>query len=644
MLTRLRGPAFALILLALSCPRVLKVGIIEPRAGTLVRGTTVVRARASGPSPVISVELLTGERSLGVATNAAGNVYEISFSSATLLPDTSAELVCVALDADGTTARSAPVRVRVFPGTRHEGELARPETWTESGNPHIVEGNLRVRALLRLEAGTEVHFVPGASITVGLGVPGALQASGRPGRPVRFTSLAAPPAPGDWRGLRFHAAAGPESSRLRHCIVEYGTDLVYSDAAGISIETCSLRHASGFGAIADSTGFALFADNHVTACELPVRVGPAWTDRLAADNVFIGNRHDAAGIIGRELRASATWPRREWSWCLLGPLTVSGPSAPTLEISPGCSVLFSDSAAIRVGIGLPGALRAVGEGQPVVLAPLDSAAGWPGIELWPAADPLRTALSNCVVTGAGRAASAALLVLAPATVTDVTITDSRATGVRVSGAGFNLFARNTITGGAGRPLSIEAEWLGSIGPANRFDGNARDTVEVRPGRVVRSAWWGNLGVPHRVTGPVSVGGANAPTLTIDAGAHFVFDPEAGLTVGLDSTGVLLALGAGDSVTFTGGDTVRGAWQGITLGRYAGSSRLERCRLLYGGRDHPGILHVRESNPVITGCEIGWSSNHCVVLTSSPLDPDQLEEDNWIHEPAPGYDEIFEEGR
>ncbi|MFO7675044.1 MAG: Ig-like domain-containing protein [bacterium] len=634
--------AAGLVLLALSCPLSLRVSIIEPRGGTLVRGSTTVRARASGPNPVVSVELLADGRSFGVESTAAGGVYTFAFNSAALLPDTIAELVCVARDAAGATATSAPVRVRVYPGTRHSDEIDRATTWTESGNPHIVEGELYVRARLRIEAGVEVLFEHGAAITVGLGLPGALQASGLPGRPVRFGSLSRVPAAGDWRGLGFHPAAGPDSSWLRNCVIEYGRDLVYSDVARLVVESCTLRHALRFGAVAESTGFARFSANFVTACDLPVRVGPAWTDRLAPDNVFSGNRRDAAGITGGDLREPLTWERQAWAWALLGPVTVAGPAAPTLVIAPGCSVLLADSAGIRVGVGLPGALRVVGEGVPVVLAPLDTA-GWPGIELWPAADPLRTALGNCVISGAGRGASAALLVLAPATVTDVTITGSRSTGVRCSGAGFNQFARNTITAGAGIPLSIEAGWLGTIGPDNRFDGNARDTVEVRPGRVNRTSQWRNLGVPYRVTGLVMVGGDAAPILVIDGGVRLVFDRESGLEVGRDSLGRLSATSSGDSITFTGTEAVPGSWQGITLDRYAGSqSRLERCRLLYGGYSHPGILHVRQSAPVIANCEIGWSFGHCVVLTSSTLDPDDLLDANWIHDPAPNHDEIYEE--
>jgi hypothetical protein len=640
---RLRILPLALLLLLFACPRGLRVSIVEPRAGALLRGAAVVRARASGPQPVVAVELLANGVSCGVESTASGGIYEFALNSAALLPETSAVLVCVARDAAGTTAGSAPVAVRIFPGTRHSETIIRPETWTAAGNPHVVEGDLLVQALLRIEPGVEVRLAPGAGITVGLVVPGALQAAGEAGRPVRFTSLAASPAPGDWRRLSFRPAAGPESCWLRDCIVEYGSaGMVHAEAAGLVVEGCSLRDARGPGAVAESSGFSRFSGNHVTGCELPVRVDPAGTATLAPDNVFAGNDRDAAGIAGGRLSESTTWERRDWPWAVLAPVTIAGPSAPVLVVAPGCSLLFADSAGIRVGVGLAGALSADGGGGLTVFAPLGD--GWRGIEFWNATDPLRTILRRCVITGAGRDAAAALVVYAPVTITDAGVTGSLAAGIHCTGAGFVSFTRNTITGCAGYPLSIEAGWFTDIGPGNTIAGNARDTVEIRPGRVNRNSQWRNLGVPCRVTGMVEVGSEDAPMLVIDNGVRLVFDRDAGIAVGRDSVGRISASGLADSVVFTGAGAEPGSWRGIALHRGAGSqSRLERCRLLYGGRNHPGILHIRESAPLIVGCEIGWSAGHCVVLTDSPLDPDDLLDANWIHDPASGYDEVYEEG-
>jgi hypothetical protein len=49
-------------------------------------------------------------------------------------------------------------------------------------------------------------------------------------------------------------------------------------------------------------------------------------------------------------------------------------------------------------------------------------------------------------------------------------------------------------------------------------------------------------------------------------------------------------------------------------------------------------------PVVTGCEIGWSSYYCVVLNNTLLDADSLRLNNWLHDWNPDFDDILDEGR
>ena len=128
------------------------------------------------------------------------------------------------------------------------------------------------------------------------------------------------------------------------------------------------------------------------------------------------------------------------------------------------------------------------------------------------------------------------------------------------------------------------------------------------------------------------------------GLHHGQPHPAKLEIGRDSAAAISATGLPDSVTFTGTTATAGSWPGISLYRLASSnSRLENCRILYGGRNHLGILHIKQTAPRIRGCEIGWSSNNCVVLTESQLQGDTLEAYNWIHDPGEGFEEVEEEG-
>jgi hypothetical protein len=46
-------------------------------------------------------------------------------------------------------------------------------------------------------------------------------------------------------------------------------------------------------------------------------------------------------------------------------------------------------------------------------------------------------------------------------------------------------------------------------------------------------------------------------------------------------------------------------------------------------------------PTITGNEIAWSSNYCIFLNNTELDPAALRLYNWLHDWGEGYEDIYE---
>ena len=85
--------------------------------------------------------------------------------------------------------------------------------WTPSGNPYLIQGNIRIPAgeTLQIEPGTEVQFT-GAFL---LRVVGNLQAIGSNGDSILFST----PEPGTtWRGIRIDSlAAQSDTARISHC-------------------------------------------------------------------------------------------------------------------------------------------------------------------------------------------------------------------------------------------------------------------------------------------------------------------------------------------------------------------------------------------------------------------------------------------
>ena len=86
-----------------------------------------------------------------------------------------------------------------------------------------MRGSASEAARLTVSPGAEVRFVSGTGLMIGYGsYKGALLAQGTDVAPIVFTSDAAAPAPGDWKGIYFGDAADDALSVLEHCVVEYG--------------------------------------------------------------------------------------------------------------------------------------------------------------------------------------------------------------------------------------------------------------------------------------------------------------------------------------------------------------------------------------------------------------------------------------
>jgi len=683
------------------------ITILDPAPGDTLRGTVTVRARARDNDRVALVELLVDGELVATDSTTAGEIYSFTLNAAALTPDTFHAINCAAADRAGNRDTSPPVRVFVWPGTRHSGTLWADETWTSEGNPHTVSGALVVRAVLTIAAGAEVQFERDAGMSF-VGTAGRLRAeggstlssagvssepaiAGSSGR-ILLTGRALSPGPGFWRSLSFLSDAAP--SILRSCVIEYGGVMVSAEPGAAIVEDCSLRYASGHGAVFSSTvlgnaaSASRFARNTVVGCGgYGILVGLDETDIVEPTNRFAQNLGDGIGLKPGTVTRSLRWEPRGAPYYVTGTIDVGGPDEPILTIAPGCSLLFVERAALRVGLTGPAGLIADGAapGQSLLFArhsplaihsssslatrhspftphPLPRARGaasgggaagitlasagpahWSGLEIWHQAIPSFTVVRRCVIDRAGSNAISAVISYIPFVLSDATVRASASSGVRASGAGFLEFSHNTITGCAGYPLEIGPDWAGTLGDGNALTGNRSDSIAVGTGSVTRTATWRNHGVPYRFSGPVAVGSASMPTLTVQPGTKLAFAPGASLEVGRNAPGDLIARGVPDSITFSGLLPQPGAWPGIRCWEATGGrTEFQRCRMLYGGEDGKGILYLERTAPLVTACEIGWSAACCIGLRESWLEPERLRQENWLHDWDPDHDDICED--
>jgi len=630
-----------------------EVTIIVPAEGDSITGTTTVRASATDNQAVARVEFFVDATRVGVDTVPAGPIFECAWTPAGMLPGTDHALHCVAVDEAGNRNSSPTVNVAIGSqaGTHHSGTVSANETWTFAGSPHIVDAFLTVEALLTIEPGVVVAVADGAVIAVGTHSPAGIAAAGGADSAITFTSLNPSPGPGAWGGIEFRANAAEQASVLRHCVVEYGGGagaLVRCDAGRVDIDSCELRSSSGRGVRATGSGLGWLSHTVVSECAgYPLSLAPGLVSALGAGNTLSDNSRDAVELAGGAVATSDTWPDLGVPYCVTATVTVAGSTNPLLTIAPGCSLLFGDSAALRVGVGQPGGLRADGTYGRIVFAPLSDTPGpgnWRGIEFWEKTDQNRTLLNYCRVEGAGAGNTSAITCYSvPVSITSTRVADNSGNGVYCQNTGFARFENDTITGCAGVPLHIAAQHVSTIGSGNSFTGNGHDGIEVTGGTITSNAQYRRQDVPYLVRGTIEVGSALEPALIIQSGVELRFDPGTALAIGRTALGSLQAIGSPDSITLTAAMSEPGKWDGLELHRYAKSaSRLERCRLLYGGGANHGILLIDSCVPTIVGNEIAYSSNSCIHIVNSEIDPDTLWTYNWLHDWAPGSDSIYYE--
>lgn len=626
------------------------VTLVSPAAGDTVGLEVDVRAVVTDRSGIVVADFYAGGMLIGTDSTARGDTFEIAWSAAGFAPGAAETLRCAARDAADNIGRSEPVVVVIGSesGTHHFGAVSAPETWLAANNPHIVDRDLFVEAVLRLGPGARVLVADGAAIRVGTQSPGGLWAVGKPDSAITVTALSSNPVPGTWRGIEFRRRALADSCRLGNCIIAFGgggsAGLVVADSCPVAIVDSRLASSSSAAVVLNGCGFAEFTRNRLDSCAgLPVRVGAAWAGSIGPGNVFTGNGRNGIEVPGGTVSRSDTWPAAGAPWCITADVEVADSSSPMLWIAEGCSLLFADSAGMRIGDSQrPGGLRCDGTFGTVVFSRL-GAGNWRGIDFRERADTINSALRFCRLEHLTR--PAVTCYSAPVWLVGCQITGCSGSGVVLRGCGSRAFTGNTVTGCGSYGLEIDAAWVGTIGTGNSLAGNARGGVKVAGGSVTRSGVWRRLDAPYVVSGVVEVGADVVPQLSFEAGVTVRFEAGAGLAVGRSSPAVLRAASAGDSITFRGVTDSAGAWGGITLGRFAqNGSRLERCRLLYGGAGGLGLLYVDSCVPVVTGCEIGWSGGYCAVLHNTLLDAESLRAGNWLHDWNPDFDDILDEGR
>ncbi len=620
-----------------------KVRIGFPAAGDTVSGVVAVTIYATDNRRVEQVDFFVDDSLQGTAARVRDSVFAFNWDVSGLVAGSEHTVFAVGYDRAGNCDSSEVVELVTYPwsGRHHQGMIGSDEVWAAADNPHYVYGDLMVEAVVTIEPGVEVRLAPDARIVVGSRTGGGLRAEATARQPIRFLSAVGGER---WQGLWFLNNAKSADCILKNCIIEEcrGALLTVKDAR-VKVENCSLRSCEGEGVVAQGRAFARFSGNVITDCSgFPMVVDASAAGTVGDNNILINNGSNFVQIRGGDVLVSGIWANQGVPYFVTGTVTVAGDSSPILTIAPGCSLLFADSVRFRIGTGKPG--RLVADGTYGLITFTGFNGNWQGFEFWNATQS-QTLLKSCVVDRGGKNGVAAIIGYVPINIVGTRITNSAAAGIYLFNCGFNQFGFNTITGCARAPLRIEAPFVGSLGSGNRFYENGNNWIDVAAGIITNDAVWLNHQAPYRVTGIIGVGSSFSPMLSIGPGVTLIFGSNSGLVIGEVGPGKLVAIGEGDSILFTGDSAKPGAWRGIDFGTLGGQgSILDRCRIVYGGGGGAmGIVTVRNCSPSIINNEIAYSGKYCIALFNSPLDPDFLRRNNWLHDWNEECDDIYDSG-
>jgi hypothetical protein len=367
-------------------------------------------------------------------------------------------------------------------------------TWSADNSPYIVMSALTVNdgVTLTIEAGTVVQFQVGShSLNVANG--GSLIVNGSAEEPVIFTSDAATPAPGEWRGLWVQEGG---RAFLQQCDIGFtGRDnwsAIYVDSTTTTLENCRIHHSTAHGVELRNAGLAPTLHNleidHNGGTAI-YQTTPDMTPDFANLNIHDNDRNAIASPGGSLSRAYTLHPAGSVAggslpFLFLSALTVN--DGVTLTIEAGTVVQFQvGSHSLNVANG--GSLIVNGSAEEPVIFTSDAATPAPGEwrGLWVHGQG-RAFLQHCDIGFTGHNSWAAVYIDSPQSgLAHCSIHHTAANGVIVRSGAQPTFYQ----------ISFEA--IGALAVENTLP-----SIPVK----VRQSWWGHYRGPfHPVLNPLGRG-------------------------------------------------------------------------------------------------------------------------------------------
>ncbi len=474
-----------------------------------------------------------------------------------------------------------------------------------SANRYIITDNITLRdARLVIQPGTEVRFDQGTGLRIDS--DGILDADGTEQEPILFTGTSQ--SRGWWNGLYFRGTTHPHNL-LNYVIIEYGggeaqhssTDpanltvsrSISSYAASVTLTNSILQHSGGFGLFLHANGSMPDSGNNVYTANAdgPAAVDAARLHYLDDNSDYTGNDEgkNVVHVIGNTVEENVIWQSLNAPYFVADDISVSDAE---FTIEPGATFYFDAEKRFRLHSGTVFTIAGT-EDDPITFTGSEQTPGWwEGVSVVGTTHP-NNIMEHVIIEYAGRAAFHSST--APANLTVSRSISSYAASLTLknstlrNGAGVGLFlhhhgslpnsTENTFTGNAEGPAMAFTSGAHYFDDASTYSGNDNDYLWIMGDTQDESVTWQALDVPY---GMMDDSRVENNDFTIDPGAEFAFDVNAGLELGGDISFTIVGT-ANDPIVFTGTEKSAGWWKGIFVTQtQQPNNEMEHVTIEYGG--------------------------------------------------------------
>lgn len=335
-----------------------------------------------------------------------------------------------------------------------------PQTWRNLGVPYIVSSEIDIDGNLTIEPGTTFKFDANGWLAIGYYSATTFIADGAASStPITFTSSAASPAAGAWRGIAFYGLA-QTNSKMNYCIIDYaGSNSTYgaldmNNTASIIFTNNTIRNCASFGINMEwDAGFQSFTNNTITGCTNHlIVINTKHLPELGSTNVLTAAAGKGIEVSGDfKYTSPVTWKKQTADFYITGgEVDIDG----IVTIEAGCRFLFESGSFFWFGYYASTKITAIGTSTNKIVFTSASASpvagGWKGLVFDDNFTQTNSELNYCQFQYTGYSAKPAIWTGVSFPVSNTTISDFSSThaaeyktGITIpSGTGnnFNWFA------------------------------------------------------------------------------------------------------------------------------------------------------------------------------------------------------------